>query len=220
VHFNRYTASSTHLAALMLLGVDIVLGPFITLIVFNPAKKELKRDLAIVVAVQLAALVYGLHTVAIARPVYIVFNTDRFDLVYANDLDPNQLDKVTDPRFRSVPWTGPRVIAARRPSDAQRRNEILFSAMSGGNDLPQMPQYYVPYVDEKAAAAARVQPLDALRTLNPHDGARVDEVARRHAGRAGGVGYLPLRARVKDLSVIVARDNADVLEIVPLAPWR
>src|SRR4051812_9236072 len=47
-------------------GVDVVLGPLITLTIFNPAKsrRELTLDLSVVAGIQIAALCYGLWTVA------------------------------------------------------------------------------------------------------------------------------------------------------------
>ena len=44
---------------LLLIGVDVVIGPLITLIVFDPKKKSLRFDLAVIAVLQLAALVYG-----------------------------------------------------------------------------------------------------------------------------------------------------------------
>ena len=45
---------------LILVAVDVILGPLMTLTIFNRSKPwpELRRDLAIVVLIQLAALVY------------------------------------------------------------------------------------------------------------------------------------------------------------------
>jgi F0F1-type ATP synthase assembly protein I len=88
---------------LMLLAIDVLVGPVVTLIVFNTAKKELKRDLLIVLLLQLGALAYGLHAVFIARPAYSVFSVDRFELVLANDLTDDKLKKVTDARYKSPP---------------------------------------------------------------------------------------------------------------------
>jgi len=53
----------------ILVSVDVILGPLITLAVFNRAKprSELRRDLGIVGVLQIAALAYGLWTVSIAR---------------------------------------------------------------------------------------------------------------------------------------------------------
>jgi energy-coupling factor transporter transmembrane protein EcfT len=207
---------------LILLGVDVTLGPCITLIIFNPAKKpvrELRRDLTIVLLLQMAALLYGLHTVFVARPVYNVYSAGRFDLVYANDLTPEKLAKVQSPEFQSPPLLGPRIVAARSPTDTKARNEILLGSLSGGDDLPQMPQYYVPYTEERDKIVGRIQPIDALRELNKAEGARIDAIAVRYASRSGGIGFLPVRGKVKDLTAIVARDTAEVLEIVELNPW-
>src|SRR4051812_41758107 len=49
---------------LLVISIDVVLGPLLTFTVFNWAKgwKHLRRDLAVIGAIQLAALIYGLHT--------------------------------------------------------------------------------------------------------------------------------------------------------------
>lgn len=208
----------THIFFLVLV-VDVTVGPVITLIVFNPAKRELKRDLTVVAMLQVAALLYGMHAVFEARPVYAVFNADRFDLVYANDLSDEKLAKVHRPEFKAAPLLGPKLIAAQRPADASARNEAMFSALAGGDDVPQLPQYYVPYSEEQSLAVARIQSLDVLRGLNKDRVEEIERLSRRYATQSTGVGFLPLRAKVKDLAVIVTRDKAEVLEIVDLKPW-
>lgn len=205
---------------LMLLGIDVIVGPFITLVVYNPRKKELRRDLLVVLALQLAALIYGLHTVYIARPVYYVFSADRFELVFANDLTDDKLAKVNDERFRHPPNFGPAMVAAKRPTDAKTRNEIMFSALSGGDDVAQRPEFYVPLRDMKDDIVARLQPLETLRQFNKDDVPRVDAVIARYRNHAGGVGFLPVRGKVQDTAAIVGKDAGEVLEIVTLKPWN
>lgn len=63
--------------------VDVTVGPLITLIIFKPGKKGLKFDLATIAVLQIAALAYGTHVVFEARPVWVVFLKDRFDLITA-----------------------------------------------------------------------------------------------------------------------------------------
>lgn len=46
----------------LIVGVDVVLGPLLTFIVFKPGKKSLKFDLTVIALVQAAALGYGLWT--------------------------------------------------------------------------------------------------------------------------------------------------------------
>lgn len=49
---------------LMLLIIDVTLGPLLTLIVYKPGKKTLVMDLTVIACLQIAALAYGLHSVA------------------------------------------------------------------------------------------------------------------------------------------------------------
>lgn len=204
---------------LLLLGVDVVIGPVITLVVFNPAKKELKRDMAVVLLLQLAALTYGIHAVFAARPVYLVYNIDRFDLVYANDLTDAKLRQVSNPMFKSPPVWGPQIIAAQLPKDRKDRANLLFSAATGGDDLPQLPRYYVPYSNVRDLALQRAQSLEKLRQLNATRAAEVDALRTKYRSHASGVGFLPVRGKAEDLTAVVDRGSAQVLEITDLKPW-
>ena len=204
---------------LMLLAVDVVIGPFITLIVFNPAKKELKRDLSIVLLLQMAALLYGLHAVFIARPAYMVFNVDRFDLIYANELTDEKLATARDAQFKTVPVFGPQTIAARRPDSKKERSDLMFGSLAGGDDLHQMPQYYEPYANQTAGIVARLVPMEKLQDFNKSDASALSALKQKYAGRAVGIGYLPVKGRVKDLTAVIARDSAQVLELTTLRPW-
>ena len=46
-----------HEIFLLILGIDVVLGPLLTLIVFRSGKKSLKFDLAVIALMQVAAMV-------------------------------------------------------------------------------------------------------------------------------------------------------------------
>jgi len=204
---------------LLLLVVDVMLGPVITLIVFNPKKKELRRDLVVVAVVQLAALLYGLHTVCVARPVYVVFNVDRFDLVFANDFTEEKLAKVTKTEYQSLSLLGPKIIAAHPPDDTKEHNELLFQSLSGGDDLPRLPQYYVHYLEQKVNVLKRSQPLVMLKQFNQSKSSMVDTLMNKYAATKIDVGYLPLKGKARDLVVIVNRNTGEVLEMVDLIPW-
>jgi hypothetical protein len=204
----------------LLLVVDVVMGPFITLVVFNPKKKKLKRDLAIVGLLQIVALFYGLHAVFVARPVYLVFAIDRFDLVYANELDKEKLKKVSTSEFQSLPLLRPKVIAAKSPEDQKTRNEIIFSAIHGGDDLFQLPQYYEAYSKSKAAVQKHMRPLTDLRSFNKEKAGSVEQLIEKYIQKKEDVAYLPLRGKVADLTVIVKRDSAEVLSVEYLKPWN
>ncbi len=67
--------------------VDLVLGPTLTLIVFNHLKerREILLDLGLILAVQLAALVWGGYQVYTQRPLAMVFWVDGFYTVTQDD---------------------------------------------------------------------------------------------------------------------------------------
>lgn len=57
-------------------GVDIVLGPLLTLIVFNHKKKSLKFDLTVIASIQIAALIAGIYLTYQQRPLIQLFADD------------------------------------------------------------------------------------------------------------------------------------------------
>lgn len=61
-------------------AVDMILGPVITLIVYNTKKthRELIRDLSIILAIQLSCLSYGVYVIHKSRPVSAVLVFDTF----------------------------------------------------------------------------------------------------------------------------------------------
>lgn len=162
-----------HLFTVML-GIDLVAGPLLTLIVYNRAKPELRRDLAIVGMLQFAFLCYGLHTAWISRPVFLVGNADRIDVVFANELAGKDLSRAGVPEARSLPWNGPRLVGAVLPDDALAQEKIMLSAFTGGEDIQAMPARYVPYarvaqdlLKSSAPAALSVEPgSDEARELS------------------------------------------------------
>ena len=154
----------------ILVGVDVTLGPLLTLIIFNPKKKSLRLDLSIIATVQLAALAYGVYIMFEARPVYTAFAMDRFDIVSANELDQVDLD-AGPPEYRELPLTGPRVVGIRYPDkekNTEEWNKLVFSG-AAGKDVPQFPKYYVPYPDIAADVLKKAKPLSTLVKDKPGD---------------------------------------------------
>lgn len=201
---------------IILLGVDVTLGPLITLTVFNTKKsrRALSFDLSVIAALQTAALIYGMSVVYQARPVYVVYSKGSFDLVTANMLSDNDIAKARHPAFRSLPLTGPIYVYTEMPTDTRERNEVVLSALSGGKDLPEFPQYYRPYTEHMAVAGQEAKSMDELKKLNPQRVEEID-VAVRDSGRAASdVGYLPLRAKYQDQAALVGKSDGRVLAVL------
>ena len=145
----------------LVVGIDVVLGPLLTLIVFNPRKKSLIWDLAVILAVQIGALGYGVWVMAQSRPVFLVAVIDRLEVVSANEL-PDPISTSAANEFRQLPWGGPRLVGVIKPDDPQKRLEIALSATAGGRDLDRLPEYYVEFESVRSAFFDRA----ALQSIN------------------------------------------------------
>ncbi len=215
-----FTAMGGNDLVLILLGVDVVLGPLITLVVFNPRKPRrlLRMDLGFIGLVQAAALAYGVHVIAEVRPVYMVFTVDRFDLVAADDVLRPELAKVTDPEFKAIPWGRPRTIAVQSPRDPREQMRIIQSALRG-HDLQTFPQYYVPYGKLAARALRIAKPLSVLRRGHPDQAALIDRTLADLGRREDELRFLPLRARQRDYSVLLDAKTGAVEGFLEIIPW-
>jgi hypothetical protein len=160
-----YLASALQVAGIVVM-VDLVLGPTLTLIVANPLKRraELTRDIAIIVAVQLIALVYGGTTLWRGRPLYYTFSVDRLELVQASDLKPDDMAVARDVNPSLAPWwySRPRWIWAPLPENAEEAQKILAGAVFGGTDVIQMPRYFRSWEQGLAQLHTKLQKLDEM----------------------------------------------------------
>lgn len=68
----------------LIVGIDLILGPLLTLLVFNPAKSSIKFDLWVIALIQTAALIYGTWTIHSSRPLAIAYVNTSFITLYAN----------------------------------------------------------------------------------------------------------------------------------------
>jgi hypothetical protein len=204
---------------LIMLGVDVVLGPLFTLLVFDRRKRSLKWDLATIAAVQLAALAYGVHTVHQGRPAFVVFVKDRFEVVSPADLQPEARSAARSNPLGAIDPLGPRWVAARLPDSAEERAKILFEAVAAGRDVQHHPRLYVEYASESAAALDRALPISRLRSLNPQRTAEIDAAVAATGRDAAALRYLPLRGPARDGAVLVDASSGRVERVVAVSPW-
>ncbi|MBX3626422.1 MAG: pilus assembly protein [Rhizobacter sp.] len=151
----------------LITSVDLVLGPLLTLAVFDTRKtrRHLAMDLIVIAAIQLAALLYGLHTVFAARPIASVFEGDRFRVVTAAQVDVADLPRAPA-EYRELPLSGPLLLSVRVPAAGEESNEALFKAL-GGLDWSQRPRFWQSYELRRAEAARKARPISILFARYP-----------------------------------------------------
>lgn len=195
---------------MLLVCVDVVLGPLLTFSVFNRKKErcELRRDIAVVICLQAAALAYGLWVTFQARPVYIVFEYNQFRIVYANDIESPSLSQ-------RLPRRGPELLALKSvPVD--QRERMLFAELSGV-PLAAQPSLWQPYEVAANDVKSRARPLIEVAQAYPAIWMAISGGGENVTGYAPSeIGCLPVIGRnYKFATALVSLVDGRLLRILP-----
>lgn len=201
---------------ILIVGVDVVIGPLLTLIIFDPRKKELLFDLSVILALQLSALAYGMYAMHAGRPAFVVFVDGRFSVVAAASIEDSALAEARE-EFRSLPQSGPRLVAVDLPDDPAARTDLLFAGFSGLG-AQNLPRYYVPYTERRADVLAAARPLERLLAFGSSEGIEIDSTLKRLGRRADQVRYLPVATERTTLTALVDASTGDLLAMVAVKP--
>ncbi len=76
----------------LIAGVDFIIGPVLTLIVYKLGKPSLKMDLTLIGLLQIGCLVYGLWLVFEQKPLAVIYADEHFYTMSEGTFDMNELD--------------------------------------------------------------------------------------------------------------------------------
>lgn len=205
--------------ALLIVGVDVAIGPLATLVVFNPEKKTLKHllfDLSVIAVLQLGALSYGIYAMHQGRPVFTVFTGERLAVISPTEIEADDLAKGSAEEYRTLSLTGPRLVATEAPTDAEEQSRIGFAAFGGGG-IQNFPKYYVRYADKAAEVLAASRPLSDLAP----DAADRPVLLRYLAGAGSASAQLrclPVSTKRATMTAIIDGGNGELLQILDIKP--
>lgn len=122
-----YTIHSVFDAVKVILLVDLGLGPFLTMLIFDVLKPrlELIRDVSIIVAFQVVALSWGVHITHKMRPDFFVFQDNTFYSILKNEVNVEDLnDDISPPEI----WQRPKNVYV-EPFNQQEAAQRLQSVI-------------------------------------------------------------------------------------------
>ena len=187
----------------LVMVVDIVCGPLLTLVLFDPNKRraELIRDILLVLLVQMAALLYGIHTVW-QVPLYLVQEIDRFKVVSASQLEESALAAL--PQFLQLSlFDSPKVVAIRAPKDQAEREKVMVESLSGGPDYGERPDFYLPYEGDNALnSLKRAKALSLFLTMHVDQLTNAQIIIKTQNTNLEKLFYLPVVARQDWVAVL------------------
>lgn len=202
---------------LVMISVDVTLGPLLTFIVYKPGKRGLKFDMAFIFAVQLIALTYGTLTLYNERPHFLVFAVDSFAPVAARHVDMSAL------RYEELedkPLIGPVSVYARMPTDPSERSRFLESVLFEGKpDLEQRAEFFEPYENGAETIRARATAFDDFSPANAAEEAEIARIRQRFVDRSFLI--VPARgpAAEEDFSVLLDSETLEAVDAIRASSW-
>jgi hypothetical protein len=197
---------------------DLVLGPLTSLIIYNSKKtrRALVFDYTVVGIVQVAAFVYGVMSMADARPVYVAFVKDRFEVVIADDIADQDLQGAKD-GYRSRPKFGPVLVGTQSPTERKERNALMSAIMDQGKDIQNFPRFYVPYQANADEIKQSARTLDDLRKRRPESQQFI--AAEKLNVPEERVRWLPVRSPKGFWTALLDAQTAQPLAYIPVDPY-
>ena len=193
----------------IMVAVDLVLGPALTLIVFNPfkARRLIVFDLTCIGFVQAAALAWGFYAVHGQRPVSINFHDGLFYSMPARSLEePAEADllaRLSDRR--------PALIYVAPPADAQEE-ERMRARVAEGKLAHEDPAFFRPLAAHWAEAQRSA--IDAVQSTDPSFVRALPGFLARHGGQAGDYRFFKYQAGYGSCILALSAIGGDVIDAV------
>ncbi len=188
-------------------GVDLVLGPLLTLIVYKPGKPGLKFDLTLIGLTQAAALTWGIWVTYIERPVAVVYTLNYFTpvsqaLLTEIDFPTEQLvnygDKTPVPVYTDL------------PQDPADYNIYLKQALSSGTPIYLFTEMYKKF-DPDSTQILRKNSAKLYKYLESHEKGKqlLDDFFQINPELYDRYLFIPLHSRDKRLVMVLDATNFD-----------
>lgn len=199
----------------VLVGVDVVLGPALTLVVFKSGKPGLKRDLSIIAAIQIVGFIYGAHTFYSERPVFAVFyDSDYFEVIPASTM--KNIDKL-DPSLNHSEFGGPAFVFVEAPTEIDDLEIILEDMKKGGPAIHMRPEYYRPlegHINKKFNLSLD---LDKLQKI-PANETAISQFKAEYGDRIDDFAYFRITGSLTSRLLVIDRKTELLIDHININP--
>lgn len=200
----------------LMAGVDLVLGPLLTFIIFNPTKtrRELTVDFSFIGLAQTAALIWGFYAVHEERPVALVHWDKTFYPITVKSLRAQ--NKTLDD-LDTFGEQNPRLIFAKPPEDTDSGLQLFLNSFTG--DLAEYEQFqlFQPLVPYFKVVAEKQQDITKLVQRRPEIATAWQALKWVKASDGREWVYVPFRGKYED-RVLVFSGQGELLGALPADP--
>ncbi len=199
----------------LIIGVDLVLGPMLTLAVFNikKARHLLKRDLTIIGIIQIGALIAGCWIVADQRTRLVIFSNDHFVSMTKTLMDESN---ISDTTLESLKSRHPAMGYVELPKNPEERKKFV-QENSRKTPIFKRGDLYRPLTNEALIDAAQYgfdldETGDAVPDLKP----KIAAFLTKHGKTSKEVSALPVYCRYGNPAMIIDRETGEMIDTIDI----
>ena len=197
-------------------GVDIVLGPMLTLIIFKPGKPGLKFDLIVIAVIQFVSLFLGSWVVYNQRPALLVFADDVFMTIPQETVKQTGL---TDEKYKKFREGQLATVIVDLPVNQSERIAVLNESVARGGILLRGDLYiaynnstYKRIFDYSIVYDKLVENFNDKKT-------KINDFLDKHEMTLSETAFFPILVRYGNKSVIaVNRNTGQLIDVIDIAP--
>jgi hypothetical protein len=197
----------------IIIGVDLVLGPCLTMIVFKSGKPGLKTDLSLIGLFQFCCLMAGVYIVYNERPAFFIYYERHFYSINQNTFTDYNLAPADPADFNAG---SPAKIYIKLPDNAIEEADIRRILYQDGVPLWLYTPLFEPLEPNMPKIIAEGFNYDDLieRDLGGDIPAWIDS----HGGQLEDYAFFPIHSRYRDAFLAINKSNLKVIDILEVAP--
>ncbi len=195
--------------------VDLVLGPFLTLLLFKRGKPSLVFDMSVIASIQIAALAYGFYATYNQRIVAYVYSDAQFNTLTISEYRESSAtltEKGKTPQALSKFGDQYPVNAYTRPFEREAYGEYLASIF---NDYPEIRERNDLYLDLRKVhpeLSARQLTRDTLKGEGRL--AAVEQAITASGHEFDAVEVYPMQARYEAGIAVFDPDSKRIIDVI------
>ncbi len=202
---------------LILVAVNLIVGPGLSTLVYKPGKKGLITDLIVIACIEIAIFGWAMSEILERRPAYAVFAVDRFEAVTVSEVDIQALQYS---QLAVRPINTPRLVYAELPTDATAMTQLIAETVDQGMpDIERRPKFWKPYAHGMSFIKGAAKPLSELLSTSGVRSRSIERWLARQELPVDAYLYFPLRGRTADGMVILHADIGYPVDVLAVDPW-
>lgn len=199
----------------ILIGVQLVLGPVLTLLLFKPGKPGLKFDLVVVGILQASCLGAGLYIIHSERPLFFVYYEEQFHTVNADTFTEYGL---LVPAYRDYARTNPAPVYVALPANPIEEADIRRILYQDDVPLWVYSPLYRPLTERVEEFITHGTSERVIRQRDSRSA--LDKWLTQKGGVFSDYAFFPVHSRYRNVYLGIRKSDQAFVDILNVAPFR